>query len=372
VTDVLIAGGGPAGSSLAILLARAGLCVELHDRARFPREKVCGEGLMPAGVAALGRLGVTVEGRPFRGVRYHCGELSVEGEFPASAGTPAMGLGVRRYRLDRALWQAAAVTDGVRAFEGSEVEAVIVEAGRVVGARTTEGERRARLLVAADGVHSRIRKQLGLDCGGRRDRSGIRRHFQLAAGKEPPEWVDVYLGGASEVYVTPVGQREIQVALLTSEEVRKDDYARVIGGHRRLAELLAGASPASELAGMHPLSGAARRGFAAGCVLLGDAAGFMDPVTGGGMTQALMSSELLARSLAGRFPPAEAGLEEFERKRRKMLADYRRLTAIVLGMAGRPMVAASMIRLMRLWPALFSHAIGVSGGIRRLIPGLPA
>jgi 2-polyprenyl-6-methoxyphenol hydroxylase-like FAD-dependent oxidoreductase len=91
VTDVLIAGGGPAGSSLAILLARAGLCVELHDRARFPREKVCGEGLMPAGVAALGRLGVTVEGRPFRGVRYHCGELSVEGEFPGSAGTPARG-----------------------------------------------------------------------------------------------------------------------------------------------------------------------------------------------------------------------------------------------------------------------------------------
>lgn len=372
MTDVLIAGGGPAGSSLAILLARAGLCVELHDRARFPREKVCGEGLMPAGVAALARLGVTVEGRPFRGVRYHCGDLFAEGEFPRSAGRPAMGLGVRRHRLDRALWQAAAAADGVQAFEGSEIEAVITESGRVVGARTAEGERRAKLVVAADGVHSRIRRQLGLDCTRRKHRSGIRRHFQLAEGKEPPDWVDVFLGGGSEVYVTPVGRREIQVAVLASEAVRKDDYARVIAGHRPLRALLEGASPASELAGMHPLSGAARRGFVPGCVLLGDAAGFMDPVTGGGMTQALMSSDLLAGSLSGRFPPAEADLERFDRKRRRMLADFRRLTAIVLGMAGRPMLATSMIRLMRYWPALFSHAIGVSGGIRRLIPGLAA
>ncbi len=371
MTDVLIAGGGPAGSSLAILLARAGLSVELHDCARFPREKVCGEGLMPAGLAVLGRLGVKAEGRPFRGVRYHSGAMSVEGEFPAFKGVPALGLGVRRYHLDQALWQAASAEGGVQAFEESEVEEAIVEWGRVAGARTRHGERRARLVVAADGVHSRLRRQLGLDGGAKSGRSGMRRHFLLGNGVEPPEWVDIYLDGRCEVYLTPVGRREVQVAVLASNGLRKSDYQRVVMSHRSLAAFLDGASPAGDLAGMYPLSGTARRGFAPGCVLLGDAAGFIDPVTGGGMTQALMTSELLAAHLACRFPPGEADLENFDRERRKMLADYRRLTSIVLGMAERPILAVAMVRLMRAWPALFSHAIGVTGGVRRLIPGLP-
>jgi menaquinone-9 beta-reductase len=372
VTDVLIVGGGPAGASLAILLARAGLRVELLDRARFPRDKVCGEGLMPAGVAALARCGVAAAGHPFRGVRYHCGGVSVAGPFPDHGGTPALGLGVRRYHLDHALWQAAAATPGVQAFAGVDVREVIIEAGRAAGVRTTAGDRPATLIVAADGVHSRIRKQLGLDRPARQSRAGLRRHFQLAAGQTPPEWVDVYLGHGSEVYVTPVGPSEVQVALLSSHGIRKDQYARIVTSHPRLASLLDGAAPSSELAGMHPLSGSARQGFAPGCVLVGDAAGFIDPVTGGGITQALTSSELLAHTLAANFPPSPATLEAFERKRHYLLADYRRLTSLVLGMAGRPFLTASMVRLMRLWPALFSHAIGVSGGIRRLLPGLPA
>jgi hypothetical protein len=89
------------------------------------------------------------------------------------------------------------------------------------------------------------------------------------------------------------------------------------------------------------------------------------------MTQALMSSELLAAHLAGRSPADEANLARFDRERRRMLADYRRLTSIVLSMAKRPALAIAMVRLMQACPALFSHAIGVSGGVRRLIPGLP-
>ena len=75
MTDVIVVGGGIAGSALAIALGRRGMQVELYERGSFPREKPCGEGLMPAGVAALERLGLrdAVGGAPFVGVRYFAG-----------------------------------------------------------------------------------------------------------------------------------------------------------------------------------------------------------------------------------------------------------------------------------------------------------
>ena len=81
MADVLIAGGGLAGSALAIQLGRQGISVEMFERGSFPREKPCGEGLMPAGVAALGRLGLEAlpEGEPFWGIRYHFGKHLAEG-----------------------------------------------------------------------------------------------------------------------------------------------------------------------------------------------------------------------------------------------------------------------------------------------------
>lgn len=92
-----------------------GLEVELAERACFPREKAYGEGLMPAGVAALERLGVRVSGAPFRGVRYHLGDETALGLFPAAGQMPAAGRGIRRRRLDAALFRTAAGCLGVRA-----------------------------------------------------------------------------------------------------------------------------------------------------------------------------------------------------------------------------------------------------------------
>src|SRR3954469_9286041 len=102
MADVVIAGGGPAGATLALLLGRAGLSVELYEAKRFPREKPCGEGIMPAGVAVLERLGLrgAVGGRALAAVRYHGFGMTAEAGFPVRAGQPApVALGQRRLHL---------------------------------------------------------------------------------------------------------------------------------------------------------------------------------------------------------------------------------------------------------------------------------
>src|SRR5579862_8121569 len=141
MVDIAIAGGGIAGSTLAILLGRQGFSVELFERGEFPKEKACGEGLMPGGVAVLRRLGLAeaVGGAPFHGVRFHVGGLVAEGRFPRVPHMPATGYGQRRSHLDQVLFQAAASTPGVKVHTGTPVSVPLVEKGRVVGLLVDEG-----------------------------------------------------------------------------------------------------------------------------------------------------------------------------------------------------------------------------------------
>jgi flavin-dependent dehydrogenase len=377
MADVVIAGGGIAGSTLAILLGRRGLEVEVYERAQFPREKPCGEGLMPAGVAVLERMGLgsAAGGAAFCGVRYHFGERTAEGRFPAVAGLPAAGRGLRRKHFDALLLETAARTPGVRVVTGARVEGSYVENGRVAGI-VVEGEaKRARLTVAADGAHSRMRHALGLDAAPRRKRIGMRAHFRLAEGKSQPQWVDVFARRGYELYVTPLPERELLVAGLAHEGAVSGPLEKVFEKWWRnepeLAARLESAERVTPLASISPLAGRARKGVAPGVVLLGDAAGFLDPITGGGMTQALMAAELLAERYSACARDEKKWLEEFDRERAAMLRDYRWLTAGVLWLSERPRLGEWLLAGLQWTPGFMSHLIGVSGGVRRLFrPGV--
>jgi flavin-dependent dehydrogenase len=374
--DVVISGAGVAGSTLAILLGRAGLSVRLYERHRFPREKACAEGLMPVGVGVLARLGLadSLGGAPFEGVQYHGFGMRMAAAFPPARGCPTHGLGQRRLRLDATLFDAARATPGVRAFEGAAVEGPIIEGERVTGLYV-EGQRvAARLVIGADGPRSSLRRKGGLEGKPRgRVRLGLRAHFRLPDGAPPPRMVDVFVGEGHEIYVTPLPGREVAVAALTEDPDgnARAHFARWLRQHPDLAESLDGAEQSSELAGQMPLESRARRGVRPGMALLGDAAGFIDPVTGSGMAQALISAELLATTIAreGRLDAAWDTLQDFDRRRRVLLRDTSLLTRFVLGMARRPFWAQQTLRLMNASPDLYGHLVGVAGGTRSLLPG---
>jgi len=373
MADVLISGGGVAGSTLAILLGRRGLQVELFERYHFPKEKPCGEGLMPAGVAVLNRLGVgeAVGGAPFYGVRYHSGNHVTEGRFPQTAGLPVSGYGQRRKHLDEVLFRTAANAPGVIAHTGAQVDGPLRENGRVVGMFVDGQPHRAALVVAADGVHSRLRHQMGLNVPVRRKRFGIRAHFRLAKGQVQAPCVDVFLGTGHELYVTPLPCGEVLVAVLADArqlgESLERSFRRWLLAEPELAKRLEGAEQISPALATSPLAAQARSGVAPGFVLLGDAAGFLDPITGGGMTQALMTAELLDRYIPERMSQDDSWLRNFERARRALLLDYRILTRMILWLADHPRLGQRLLWIMGVLPSLFSHVIGVSGGVRRLV-----
>jgi flavin-dependent dehydrogenase len=195
----------------------------------------------------------------------------------------------------------------------------------------------------------------------------VRAHFRLAPGQVQPPWVEIFLGHGYELYVTPLPEHEVLVAGLAERHC-------VVGGAEIamrswiarqpvLQQRLGGAERISAWLGISPLGMRARAGVVPGAVLLGDAAGSLDPITGGGMAQALLTAELLAGYMMRHWEIGNDWLWKYDRARRALLRDEQLLTDFVLGLAAHPWLARHTLRLLRATPGLFSHLIGIAGGV---------
>jgi flavin-dependent dehydrogenase len=371
VADVVIAGGGPAGATLALLLGRAGLSVELYEAKKFPREKPCGEGIMPAGVAVLERLGLraAVGGRPLATVRYHGFGMTAEAGFPRRPGEePLVALGQRRWLLDQTLLAAARATAGVRVFEEAPVEGAAVEGGRAIGLRVGGELRRAGLVVGADGLESPVRRSLGLERRASEDRRvGVRTHYKLAGGCGEPSRLEIFVGRGYELYAAPLPDGELLLAALGDRHAlgssARASLDRWIGEQPLLREWLDGATPLTKLAGRAPVTRRARAGFAPGAVLLGDAARATDPLTAGGIAHALVTAERLAAIVPRALAEGDAPLARFDRERRRLLRAHDWLTRTLVFLVDRPLLARATMKAMRAAPRLMSALLGIGGGV---------
>ena len=314
--DAVIVGAGPAGSSLAVRLARSGVRVALLDAGRFPRDKLCGEYLSPEGASAVDRLGLAGElaasgGRPIRKVRLTTPSgRSIEAEVGGLEGRA--GLGLSRSALD-AILLGAARSAGASVMEQARVSGPIVEGGRVVGVvgRGEGGasfEIRGVAVIAADGRNSALTRRTGTtrsrSVAGLRPRLfGLKRHLAVDRPEfdEPEGTVGLHLLPGGYVGTCRVEGGRTNLCGLLPESHSKTHH----GDLGALADDLFGRNPAlgalwraSEPTGPWKTVAGVRVEVSApnlpGVFYAGDAGGTVDPLGGQGMTMALLGSELLA------------------------------------------------------------------------------
>ncbi len=339
--DLLIVGGGPAGLATAIAARQGGLSATVLDRSRPPIDKPCGEGLMPAGVGKLEALGVRLPeavGRAFRGIRYRDGDLVAEAEFPGAA-----GLGVRRTALHAAL---------VRRAEEVEVDLSWGTAVRGLasgGVATDRGLVTGRWLVGADGLNSPVRRWSGLDAPpGRHRRFGVRRHYRRAPWTDK---VEVWWADGVEAYVTPVAAREVGVALLWSGD--KSRFDLLLARFPALAERLAGAEVSSRDKGAGPLHHRPRRVWCDRLLLVGDAAGYVDAITGEGLDLAFHQALALVEAVRRDDP------RHYARFCRRLARLPFALIHLLLFVERRPALRRRLIRTLADEPRLFERLLAI-------------
>jgi flavin-dependent dehydrogenase len=333
VPDLVVAGGGPVGMATALYAARAGLEVELREPRPGPVDKACGEGLMPGAVADLASLGIDPAGHRLAGIRYL--GWGREAEAPFRHGD---GRGVRRTTLHRAMADAVAEA-GVKV-----VERAVGEVENRPGHVVVDGEP-VPWLVAADGLHSPVRRMLGLDrpAEGRR-RFGQRVHVEMAPWTP---FVEVHWAAGSEAYVTPVADELVGIAILSE---RQAPFDQLLAEHALLRERLQ-RRPLTRTRGAGPLRQRSSARTVGRVLLVGDAAGYVDALTGEGIALGLAQARAAVDAVVAGRP------ERYESAYKKLGRRHELLTHALLASSRRLLVRRQLVPLAARLPRVFSGAV---------------
>lgn len=384
--EVIVVGGGPAGASAAFHLARAGVDVLVLDRARFPREKPCAEYLSPEASRLLAEMHA-LEACERAGAAELAGMIvrapggaSIRGDFVAAHGYRGFrdrGLALRRRVLDAILLDRARAA-GARVMEEMCVRDLVRDSlGRPNGvdAVMRDGSSRALrapLVVGADGLRSTVARRLGLaHRASRPRRMAFVAHYEGVAGMGA--YGEMHVESDGYAGLAPVDGGLTNVAVVVPAAIARgaagdvaDFTARWLGAHAHLAARFAHARRATPVRATGPFASRARRAWAEGAALVGDAADFFDPFTGEGIHAALHGGEMLApfarSALTARTArKADAELAAYDHARRRAFGGkwvVERLVGLAVGVPALMNLAARRLERQKEMADLL---VGVTG-----------
>jgi len=335
-----VIGGGPVGLVSALLASRAGCDVTVFEPREGPVDKACGEGLMPGTLAALASLGLDPEGRDLTGVSYRAGNTRVDHGFP---GQP--GRGVRRTTLHKLL-SGSAQQDGAVLVAESVVE-VRTNSETTTLTTSTGATHTLDYVLACDGLHSPTAKTLGMSSPirrPRRKRFGLRQHFGVAPWSS---LIEVHYAPDVEVYVTPVADNEVGIAILGHKGLSMD---RALAATPELAQRLKGATPTSPLRGAGPFPQRTRHRTVGRVLFVGDSSGYVDAITGEGLRVGFEQARMAVGSIVRGRPG------DYEHLWRVTTRDFRILTSGLTALATSPL-RGSIVPLAAAMPRVFGHVV---------------
>lgn len=355
--DVLVVGAGPAGSAAAAALAARGRDVLLVESRAHPRAKACAEYASPRIVEELQLLGLPEEdwkgdALPLAGMRVIRGDDAVDVRYHDASGQRT-AWGLERTRFDATL-AAHAVARGARLMEHTAVVDVGWRGGvggiggRVVRAtvRTPEGRRgvRCNWLIGADGARSRVSQAIAVERGaGILRRLGLVAHYEGAPGLV--EHGEMHVGPGWYVGLAPLAGDRLNVGMALplngDRRPAEERFAAAIEGIPAVAERLRGRARLTPIIGASPIGHRVRRAAGRGWMLVGDAAGFIDPFTGEGIYRALRSARAAAEALEELDDHAT---DRYLTARRAAFAAKDALTWLVQGMLASPPLMGYALR----------------------------
>ena len=380
--DVAIVGAGPAGATLALLLAEHGLDVVVLDRAALPRPKICGEYLSPEAARVLDRLGVlkaldAAGAAALTGMRITApdgttvtGRYRTVGEYRPYR---QHAMAVARETLDGALLERLRGVP-VELREQTRVGDLIVDAGQVIGVRAEERARatlevRAPIVVGADGRHSLVAERLGCRHAHRLQRLALVTYVRGVP--DCRELGEIFVDPPDYAILNPLAPDRVNLSVVVPLDHaapwsrRLEDFmAARVRQLSHLARRLEGAERVAPVRALGPLAHRVTPPRAGGVLLVGDAAGFYDPFTGEGVFTALRCAELAAETIVHALRAGDVSataLAVYERARRAVFDGKARLTRVLQAVIGRRRLATWMCRALTRRPQALDALLGVVG-----------
>ncbi|MBL8898390.1 MAG: FAD-dependent monooxygenase [Planctomycetes bacterium] len=382
--DVLVVGAGPAGSHLALRLARAGFHVGLLDRQRFPRPKPCGEFMSPECLPMLEELGLRAAllahgARCLKGMRLHGHGYRAEGRYRSFGNAPAPfdhGYAIRREVLDELALEAACACSEVEHFEACSVSELLRdESGAVRGVLAIGPERerlelRAAWTIGADGVRSAVARELGVQ----RTVPGLDKLAVVARydGVPAVDHAEVHFYPDAYIAAAPVDEQVFTLNLVI-DRARvpgggrgglEEELARRIAASPELDAKLGGKRPCEPLLACGPLARTTTRQTFDGAALVGDACSFVDPMTGEGLYFAMRGAELLAAALVPALHARRtdrAALAPYLRGRKREIAPRQRVARWMQRGLRHPALVRGFLGLLQRRPSLADLVVALTG-----------